>query len=226
MNLYHIFKKVFFHGFNIFGTILLLIAIIFMVFKWFKRRSVQANEVLMINGEVLGLMVWILLCIIFLVMTGNVQRVQVYYATPIAIPALMISVVILDSVKFKNIVLILMILQFMGGVYYYNKNFLNERYNWESYRLEKHADLFSIRDDLFLSHTDVISNFKHLGRIGRRGSNFTSMSHLENAADKFKFIYINKSEFEDSEAIFDKINKIYGPPVYHVRDDYFFRFSN
>ncbi len=174
-------EKTFRHAFNAAG-ILGLILLCYNILK--KTVSERVDTFWAVS---IGL--WILSSIAFLFYAGIVQNVQMYYATPIIVPAILICAKEL-SVKgyIRLLVIAVLLLQTNIKANTFNENYFNDKANWDKYRLEKTTNKWSERNDLFIVYPYPFPEFTMLGRLGRRGYNLNTPEVLVKEISRFKFI--------------------------------------
>lgn len=167
LNLFHALKKFTIHGISIIGV---------FSFLYFRKEKIKL---------ILPIVFWLAACFTFLVISGNVQRDQVYYATPIAIPAIFLSINLIP----KNVLPFLIFIQFcINLAFYQHKYFFSNIETWSKYYLENEIDKFSKRDDRFIA-LGVTGDSTNLGRIGRQGLVLNSEDKITTQMKNYQFIY-------------------------------------
>ena len=150
-----------------------------------KRDQIQKRE----TYWLISMGLWIMGSMAFLFYAGIVQNVQLYYATPLIVPAVLLVAKSLSVNGYLRIfVMLILLLQTNIKANTFNENFFNEKENWDSYRLESITDKWSTRNDLFIVYPYPFPEFTMLGRLGRRGYNLNTPEALENTVDNFKYI--------------------------------------
>lgn len=168
------------HSFNVTG----ILGIILVAFLSFKK-SLSAE----IKPWMIACAIWILGGIAFLIYAGSVQTVQLYYATPLIIPAIFISCQVFNfNVLFRFLFLLILLLQSNIKLNTFNENYLENKSEWESSRLEKITNTFSTRKDPFIVYPFATPDFAILGRLGRRGFNSESTEIFTNKNRYFRYV--------------------------------------
>jgi hypothetical protein len=199
-------KKTWMHGFNIAGVLALLLASV---------RPASPTPLPFPKGIVL----WILGCFGFLLLAGNIQHHQNYYASPIAIPCLLLTAWLLCASP-RRLALAIIALQTLGGLYYCSRHFLIDRSEWADLRLERLADRISNRSDLFITQGGDVGDPTGLGRIGRRGISYPSLDRIIAASENpgYRFVYL----YGAGEHL-SRLTRLWGEPVLREGRHLFFR---
>ncbi|MBC7390676.1 MAG: glycosyltransferase family 39 protein [Opitutaceae bacterium] len=204
-------EKTFRHAFNVSG----ILGLILLGFFAFKKPQILKQESYWNTS--IGL--WILGSIAFLFYAGIVQNVQLYYATPLIVPAVLLVGKSL-SVKgyLRILVMLIILLQTNIKVNTFNENFFNEKKNWDKYRLESTTDKWSTRKDLFIVYPYPFPEFTMLGRLGRRGYNLNTPEAMEREISKFKFICV-----VDTNRRHEILKYVNGSPIEVIRELEFYK---
>jgi 4-amino-4-deoxy-L-arabinose transferase-like glycosyltransferase len=172
-------EKTFLHGFNvvsIFGLILFLV----------KPKALFGENQ---RAWYVGLILWLSGCVAFLWYAGDVQTVQLYYATPIIVPAILLLANTLSSATvWRVVVMLLLLLQCNIKVNTFNSNYMDSKEHWGDLRLEPVVDRFSSRKDLFIVYPFHFSDFTVLGQLGRRGFNLQTTEQLQSQKEHFEYL--------------------------------------
>ncbi len=209
---YFAFRKMMVQGFNIAGVLTLGAYFI----KTLRERINPIN----IRGDnlfTLGLIGWVGLNFIFLLYAGKIQEYQVYYAAPVAIPAVLLIATLLSRLP-KKLIVFFVLLQLTGQIYYISRYYYATIPQWEDARLERITDKFSTRDDLFLVYPVSSMDFKTMGRLGRRGLHVSSVKGIQDNMNDYMFFYTRKDNLNK------EIQKLLPTsPIYVHKDHYFYK---
>lgn len=179
------FEKTFRHAFNVLGVL----GLVFVCISLAKKSTQMGSND---KGWLYGLTFWLAGGIAFLFYAGQIQVEQLYYASPLIIPCVLIvsdSLVRFEMLKW--LVLLVLFLQTNIKINTFNENYFGSRSTWETMEMEKITDQFSSREDLFIIYPYHFPNFLMLGRLGRRGYNLQSESELQLHFKKFRYLCLS-----------------------------------
>ncbi len=186
-------EKSILHGLNVAGVAVL----IFMVYHH-KRISSLIKEHMYVQLFLryrleLGMIVWALANFVFLIYAGNIQTDQTYYAMPLCLPLLILSVKYVSRFHYKWI-MVLVLLQLVWKWGYLQLTYIKYVENWGNVRLEQYTNQFSTRNDLFLVYNNSYADFTLLGRIGRKGINVCNAHDINILKAGFRYLYIEQKD--------------------------------
>lgn len=186
-------EKSILHGVNVAGVAVL----IFIVYHRKRISSLQKKQsyvqLFLLYRLELGIIVWALANFAFLIYAGNIQTDQTYYAMPLCLPLLILSVKYVSRFHYKWIV-VLVLLQLVWKWGYLQLAYIKYVENWGNVRLEQHTSQFSTRNDLFLVYNNNYADFTLLGRIGRKGLNVCNAHDVNILKAGFRYIYIEQKD--------------------------------
>ncbi len=199
--LYHAIKKSLLHGAGI--TFLLLSPL--LAWKIWKKEPVVESK---FRHLVIGLIIWILASGLFLVMAGHFQSHQTYYATPIAVPFVLLISILLFRIPY-HIIISALILQAIGTIYYFQRDVFSNFDLWS----EKRA-VFNQASEVISRDKRVLSMgppgaFPALSRIGARGIIIGDMNWLEKEINLYDYLYLQGAYLVNRQ----KFENRYGKPI-------------
>lgn len=168
------------HSFNVAGILGILLIAYYLLEKSFPTEN---------KPWIWACLVWVSGGIAFLLYAGTVQTVQLYYATPLIIPAALISCQVFNFSNLSRFLfLIIILLQSNIKINTFNDNYLANKDEWESFRLEKITDTFSTAKNPFIVYPFPGPDFAMLGRMGRNGFNSESIEIFANKNKYFEYV--------------------------------------
>lgn len=173
------------HSFNVAGMLGII-----LVFVLLAKRKLS-NE---LRPWIMACSLWVLGGIAFLLYAGSVQTVQLYYASPLIIPSILICGHAFNfNALFRFLFFTILLLQSNIKLNTFNENYLESKKEWESFRMEKVTDRFSNRQDPFIVYPFPTPDFAMLGRLGRRGFNSESTQIFENKNHFYRYVCLTNA---------------------------------